>query len=277
MKNKQFTTQPKSKIRFSGMKLSVVLATYNEEANISGCLSSIKDIADELIIVDGESTDNTREIAKKFGAKVFIEENKPIFHINKQIALDKAIGEWILQLDADERIDKELKKAITQVINQPQSDINGYYLKRKNFFLGSWLKKGGQYPDPVIRLILRGKASFPQKSVHEQISVEGKLETLEGHLLHHTAPTFSRYLTNSNRYTSLTATELKRDKTKINLSSWVKYIFLKPVASFFNLYFRHKGILDGFPGFVFALFSSLHWPIAFMKYWELTNVGVTRR
>ena len=255
------------------MKLSVVLATHNEANNISDCLNSVKGLADELIVVDGESTDKTRKIARKLGARVYSTKNRPIFHTNKQMALDKAKNQWILQLDADERVDKQLKKAIKLVVKSKISpDANGYYLKRKNFFLGKWLRKGGQYPDPVIRLIRRGQAHFPQKSVHEQIKVRGKVATLDGHLLHYTSPTFSRYLQNSNRYTSLTASELKRKRIKLNIINWIYFLYFKPVIVFFSLYFRHKGFLDGFPGFVFALFSGLHWPTAFMKYWELENV-----
>ncbi len=259
------------------MPLSVVLATYNEEKNLANCLQAVKDIADEFIVVDGQSSDNTTEIAKKFKAKVFTVPNQPIFHINKQLALEKAKGDWILQLDADEIVDTELKQEIKKIINSPISAINysGYYLKRKNYFLGHWLKKGGQYPDPVIRLVRKGFARFPQKSVHEQIHVSGTVATLSGHLLHHTAPTFDRYLRNSNRYTSLTAEELKQKKVSFSLFNWVKYLIWKPKITFLNLYVRHKGFLDGFPGFVFAVFSGFHWATAYLKYWELIHVKKT--
>lgn len=256
------------------MKLSVVLATYNEEKNITACLKSCKSIADEIVVVDGESTDNTVVKAQKLGAKVYGVENRAMFHINKQIALQKATGDWILQLDADERVDEELRMSIRQVVKTNPKEA-GFYLKRKNFFLGHWLKKGGQYPDPVVRLVRRGHARFPQKTVHEQIVVKGSTATLEGHLLHYTAPTFDRYLTNANRYTSLTAQELKKRKVSLSLISWLNYVAIKPTTTFLMLYLRHKGFLDGFPGFVFALFSGFHWPIAFMKYWELMNVKKT--
>ena len=254
------------------MLLSIVLATHNEAANIADCINSIKDIADEIIVVDGESTDGTPQIASKLGATVYPAQHVALFHINKQIALKKATSDWILQLDADERPDPELKQSIKQVLDSKGVPFYGYYLKRKNFFLGRWLKKGGQYPDPVIRLVRNGHAHFPQKSVHEQIVVDGSFATLDGHLLHYTAPTFSRYLKNSNRYTSLTATELKNQKIKFTWFNWINYLIWKPLIMFVNLYIRHKGFIDGFPGFVFALFSGLHWSIAFMKYWEIVNV-----
>ncbi len=254
------------------MSLSVVLATFNEEKNLKSCLNAIKDLASEVIVVDGKSHDNTVKIAKSFKAKVFIRPNPPIFHINKQIALKKASHDWILQLDADEVVDQKLKDSIKQVLSS-NSQTNGYYLKRKNYFLGKWLKKGGQYPDPVIRLVKKGKASFPQKSVHEQIAVQGHVDTLDGHLLHYTAPTFARYLTNSNRYTSLTASELKKAGLKLNVFSWIKYMMLMPVFMFIKLYFRHLGILDGFEGFIFAFYSGLHYKTAYLKYWEMKNRG----
>ncbi len=253
--------------------LSVVLATYNEEKNLESCLTSIRGLADEIIVVDGSSTDRTRDIAKKFNARVFKVPNLPMFHTNKQLAVDKAKGDWILQLDADEVVDEELKESIRvlkgySLSEQGVSLKDGYYIPRKNFFLGRWLKKGGQYPDYLIRLFRRGQARFPQKSVHEQIVVDGPVGTLSGHLLHHTAPTFGRYLTNVNRYTALTATQLEQQHLPLSSLNLLNYCVLKPVITFGTLFWRHKGFVDGSPGFIFALFSGWHWPIAYLKYWE---------
>src|SRR5258708_7211388 len=140
------------------LTLSVVLATHNEEKNIVRCLESVKDLADEIIIVDGESTDKTVELAKKLGAKVISTTNKTNFHINKQMAMDAAKGDLVLQLDADEVIDKELYNFIFELkkSSDKESAINAWWLKRKNFFLGTFLRKGGQYPDPSIRLYRKG-------------------------------------------------------------------------------------------------------------------------
>lgn len=249
-------------------KLSVVLATYNESENIARCLRSIKDLADEIIVVDGSSTDNTREIARSLGARVIKTTNKPIFHINKQMAIDAAGGDWILQLDADEVVDDNLKHSINQIIKNG-SQHAAFYLNRKNYYLGTFLKKGGQYPDPVIRLFKRNQAWLPQKSVHEQYQVNGSVGTLKGHLLHYNAPTFKRYLTNSNRYTSLTAQEFKDQGVNLNFTNDLKYLILKPKFTFIKLYFRHRGYVDGFPGFVFALFSGLHHALSYMKLRDL--------
>lgn len=249
-------------------QLSVVLATYNEEENIKKCLDSIKDFADEIIVVDGESTDGTVDIAKKMGAKVILTTNKPMFHTNKQMAMDAATSDWVLQLDADEVADEELKKFIVKVLKEG-SEYSAFWIRRKNWFLGTFLKKGGQYPDPVIRLYKKGKAYLPQKNVHEQMIVDGNVGWAEGHLLHYNAPNFSRYITNANRYTTETAKQLKEKKVKLSLGNDFKYLVWKPEITFLKLFFRHKGFVDGFPGFVFALFSGLHHAIAYMKLGDL--------
>ncbi|MCX6816745.1 MAG: glycosyltransferase family 2 protein [Candidatus Beckwithbacteria bacterium] len=253
------------------ISLSVVLATYNEAANIKDCLLSVKTLADEIIIVDGSSQDKTREIAKTFSAKVFQVTNKPIFHINKQLAVDKASGKWILQLDADERVSPELAREIKKIINQPHPQFNGYYLPRKNFFLTRFLTKGGQYPDYIIRLFLNGKGSFPCETVHEQIIIDGPVGYLTNPIIHYSDRHFSRYLTRFNRYTSLAAAKLKQENFKPSLWLCFQYFIIKPKVWFFSTYFRHKGFVDGLPGFIFSLMSALRFPVIYLKFWELNH------
>lgn len=237
--------------------LSVALAVYNEEQNLAACLSSVKDIADEIVVVDGNSTDKTAEVAKSFGARVIPSDNPENFHINKQKALEACRGEWILQLDADEVVPPELKKEIKGVMYQV-SGVNGYYIPRKNYFLGHWLRKGGQYPDFVIRLVRRGKARFPQKSVHEQIEVDGEVGYLKNPMLHYTYKTRADYWRKADAYTSLTARTIPR-------YSFIQYLFVKPLITFLSLFLRHKGFMDGLVGFEFALYSALHYPWAYIK------------
>jgi glycosyltransferase involved in cell wall biosynthesis len=258
----------KSRYNFS---LSVVYAVHNEARLLGKSLASIKDIADELIVVDGESSDATVEIAKKAGARVISTTNKPIFHINKQMAMDEAKGDWVLQMDGDEEVDAEMKAHIIRILKAESLDglDSGYWLKRKNWFLGRFLTKGGQYPDPVIRFYQRGKAHLPMKSVHEQMEVDGSVGWLEGHLLHYNSPTFADYLRKANTYTTLTAMEWEKKNVELSPGRFVQYVLWKPVITFLMLYFRHKGFMDGFAGFVFALFSGLHFPLAYIKYWEM--------
>ncbi|HEX8923183.1 MAG TPA: glycosyltransferase family 2 protein, partial [Patescibacteria group bacterium] len=132
--------------------ISIALATYNEEENISRCLDAVSTFADEIIVVDGQSQDETVSLVKKYPqAKVISTTNKPIFHINKQMAIDACKSDWILQLDADEVVSSDLKKEIEKILSEKPSNIpeNGFWLNRKNYFLGSFLTKGGQYPDPT--------------------------------------------------------------------------------------------------------------------------------
>lgn len=283
------------------IKLSVVLATRNEEANIGRCLESVKGIADEIIVVDENSTDNTREIAQKLGAKVYLEPHHEIFHITKQKALEKARGEWILQLDADEAVTPKLAEEIKKVVHMTNDgllqkkiinprkrklfikhqalieardgqigkdtgEIVGFFIARENMFLGKPLIHAGVYPDGVIRLVKNGKARFPQKSVHEQMELDGEVAWLENDLLHFDSPTLKRYLARLNRYTDLQAEDLKQKKESKNIFTLCSYIFCKPTYTFFNLYFRHLGFMDGVQGFLWSFFSAAHFPVAYFKY-----------
>lgn len=253
---------------------SVVLATHNEALNLERCLSSVKDLADEIIVVDGESSDRTPNLAKQLGARVINTTNKVNFHINKQLAMDEAKGELILQLDADEVVDQDLHHFIAQLKQQLQADALpaqpvAWYLHRKNFLFNQWLSKGGQYPDPVIRLYRRGKARLPQANVHEQMQADGEVGTATGHLLHYSYPTFADYLSKFNTYTTFAATLLEAATQKtLQKPSVVKYFLYKPVTTFVSLYLRHRGYVDGMAGLVFALMSGLHHPFVYLKYWE---------
>lgn len=248
-------------------KLSVCLAVFNEEENLRTCLESVKNIAWEIIIVDGGSKDKTLDIAKEFNARTIETDNPPNFHINKNKAIDTATGDWILQLDADEVVSKELSKEIEEVVTKV--GIAGYWIPRRNFFLGRFLKKGGQYPDYTLRLYKNGLGRLPAKDVHEQAEVNGKVGYLKNDLLHLRDKTFSDYFLRFNRYTDIFSQQLKESKLKINPISFIDFVLIKSVVWFLKSYFRHRGYVDGFAGFVFALFSSLRFPVAYFKL--LTN------
>lgn len=244
--------------------LSVVLATYNEEGNLAECLSSAREIADEYVIVDGSSQDRTVEIAKSFNAKVKVTTNKPIFHINKQMAIDMATKDWVLQLDADERVSTELASEIKKAIESEK--YNGYWMPRKNWFLGRFLMKGGQYPDYTLRLYKKGKGRLPQKSVHEQAVVEGEAGYLKNPLIHIADPKFGRYIQRWDRYVDLIVRELKEKRIGYNPVYALKYLLLLPIWWFLLTYIRHKGFMDSWQGFVFSFFSSIRFPVAYIRY-----------
>jgi glycosyltransferase involved in cell wall biosynthesis len=252
------------------MKLSLCIAVFNEENNIHYPMDSALDLVDEVIIVDGGSTDKTSEIARSYGKKVKIitSSNPKMFHINKQKAIEVATGDWVLQLDADEELSPELKQEIRAVILSSTKDlakrnIVAYWLPRKNWFLNRFLMKGGQYPDYTIRLYKNGVAKFPRRDVHENVEINGIIGYLKNPLLHYADPDFSRYLMRWNRYTTLEVERMPKD-TKLN---FFNYFIWKPKITFLMMYFRHKGFMDGFPGFVFALFSSLRFMVIYVKWW----------
>lgn len=256
--------------------LSVTLATYNESKNIVRCLKAIEDIAQEIIVVDGQSQDNTVSLVKKFkNAKVISTANKPMFHLNKQMGIAACKGDWILQLDADEVVTPSLKNEILSLLQKnPESVVeNGFWIPRKNYFLGRFLTKGGQYPDPTIRLYKNGKGRLPCKDVHEQACVDGQVGFLKNDFEHYADTSFSLYLLRANRYTTLLAQELKEKNVKVNLLSGINYYVIKPCWWFFKTYFRHRGYVDGFPGFVFSYYSALRFPIAYTKYYELMKTN----
>lgn len=246
------------------MRLSVVLATYNEEENLSACLDSVFKWCDEIVIVDGSSTDKTVAIAKKYRVRVYIHDNPPIFHINKQKAINYASGEWILQLDADERVTPELKKEIDWAIKK--AGVNGYWIPRKNYFLGRFLMKGGVYPDYTLRLYRKGKGYLPAKDVHEQTVVSGNIGYLHASLIHMADTSLKRYLYRYNRYTDLIAQELIKKHEKFSVSLLINYVFIQPVSWFLSTFLRHKAFLDSWQGFVFSFFSALRFPVAYYKF-----------
>ena len=245
-------------------KLSVVLATYNEEENIEECLKSVKDIADEICIVDGTSDDKTVSIAKKYTSKIIVTDNPQIFHINKQKAIDMASNDWILQLDADERVSADLAAEIKEIIKSNPRE-NGYWIPRKNWFLGRFLMKGGQYPDYTLRLYRTGQGRLPMKDVHEQAIVDGSVGYLKHPLIHIADPKFNRYLKRFNRYTSLMAVQIQKDKNLKNPLIFFRYLIFYPLKWFMLTYLRHKGFMDGWQGFVFSLFSALRFPVSYIK------------
>src|SRR5246127_1492716 len=193
------------------MQLSVVIVTFNEEANLARTLESVKPlVADgkgEIIIVDSGSTDRTVEIAVSFGAKVFVEEWKG-YAVQKNSAIDKATGDWILSLDADEEVGDVARNFILLILSGSHDVLNrsaGFWFSRKNYFLGRWIRHGGFYPDRKLRLFRRGQGRFADRPVHEGGQVNGSPGTLSHALLHRAYPTLEGYISHMNRYSSLGA------------------------------------------------------------------------
>lgn len=244
------------------MNLSVALAVYNEEKKIERTLKSIFGWAQEIVVVDGFSIDKTKNICQKYTDKIFQKNNELMFHKNKNFAIEQCVGNWILFLDADEVVTNDLKREIEEAM---QKDIfAGYDFPRKNFFLGRFLTKGGQYPDSRIRLFKKGKGYWPCKSVHEQMEIKGQVGHLKSDLLHYSYEDLSEYWRKAKTYTDLTADELKAQRKNLAFF-FFPYVIWQPLTTFFKIYFRHKGFIDSWQGFLFAFFSGLHFPIAYFK------------
>ena len=246
--------------------LSVILITLNEEENIVPCLESVR-WADEIIVVDSQSTDRTAELARRFTEKIIISEWRGFSH-NKKLALAQATCEWVLWIDADERVTPELRQEIQAVIaRNPLQD--GFEIARKAYFLGRWIKHCGWYPGYVLRLFRRLKARFNDNLVHEGLELDGPRGRLKHALLHFTDNTLDHYLWKFNRYTSLAATELAQKKRKSGFLT----IFFRSLHAFVKMYVFKLGFLDGVQGLILCLLSANYVAMKYAKLWEIENIS----
>ena len=262
----RFTSTPKMPL------LSVAIITHNEEANLARTLASVS-WADEIIVVDSGSTDRTAEIARSFNARV-IEHMWTGFAAQKNFALSQCTGEWVLSLDADEELTTELQFQMQSLLmSKPAADA--FYLKRRNLFLGRWIKHGGFYPDPKLRLFRRTAANFvrtPQfeeRPVHETIVFDGISATLDYDLIHHAYPTLTTYIEHMDRYSSLGADLLvSRGRTSRSTLSFAFNVWLIPQLTFIWNYFFRLGFLDGREGLLLHLYHAIYTSWKYAKAWE---------
>lgn len=302
------------------MQLSVVIITFNEEVNIGRTLASVQPlVADgkgEIIVVDSGSTDRTVEIAKSYGTKVFVEQWKG-YAAQKNSAIDKATGDWILSLDADESLDMEAagtigllrskpdgftrterenltrslggdsldtaetvmayEEAFDSIPEEPAEKIplalSGYWFRRKNYFLGRWIRHGGFWPDRKLRLFRRGYGRFENRAVHETVKIDGyTAKVRHGALLHHSYPTLCDYIEHMNRYSSLGA-EMVVVKGKVRFS--FVNIVLRPLFTFMYNYIFRLGFLDGREGLLLHLYHAVYVSWKYAKAWELSRQKTT--
>jgi glycosyltransferase involved in cell wall biosynthesis len=279
------------------VNLSVVIITHNEEASLGRTLESVQPLVSngkgEIIVVDSGSTDRTVEVAKSFAARVFIEEWKG-YAAQKNSAIDKAIGDWVLSLDADEEVDRDLQQALGDTVEGLErvaarrqanahdltvedASINttldcgfsGLWVPRKNQFLGRWLRHGGFWPDPKLRFFRRGSGRFEDRAVHEDVRLDGKTGQIRyGSLIHHSYPRLSDYIEHMNRYSSLGA-EMVVAKGKVRFS--VINIVVRPLATFVYNYLLRLGFLDGREGLLLHLYHAAYVSWKYAKAWELSR------
>jgi glycosyltransferase involved in cell wall biosynthesis len=222
--------------------VSVVLITLNAAAQIEPCLQSVA-FAQEIVVVDSGSTDATREIALKYGARVVSQEWLG-FGRQKQLAVELASHDWVLCLDADERVSETLRASIVDTLRQPAT--SAYRMARCNRFMGRFLRHGEGYPDWNLRLFDRRHAAWSTDAVHEKVMTDSPVATLTGDLLHESAENLATYLEKQNRYTTVQAQTMLRAGRRAH----VGHLILSPVFRFIRFYFLRLGMLDGVPGLV---------------------------
>ena len=268
------------------MTLSVVIITHNEEVNVGRTLASVQTlVADgkgEIIVVDSGSTDRTVEIAKSLGAKVFVEEWKG-FAAQKNSAIDKATGDWILSLDADEEVSSGMRDFLLLALFGSKADEfakfqGGILFGRRNHFLGRWIRHGGFYPDVKLRLFRPGSGRFEARLVHEDIQLKPGLPTYAPSptlnrgepidIIHHSYPTLSDYIEHMNRYSSLGA---EMTVASGHHGFAVIDIVVRPLATFLYNYFFRLGFLDGREGLLLHLNHAVYVSWKFAKVWELSR------
>ena len=247
------------------MRLSVLVLSKNESTNIEACLNSVE-WADEIVVVDTGSTDDTVSKAKAFTQKVFVTEWKG-FAGTKNWGLQKVTGDWVLWLDADERVTPELAEEIQLVLKNAAYD--GYQIPRKANFLGHWIRHSGWYPGYVLRLIKKDLAQFVDTRVHEGLEEPARVGKLKNPLLHFTDPTLEHYFTKFNRYTTLAALDLKDRGRRFHLYD----LLFRPAFLFIKMYIFKAGFLDGFAGFLLATLSGFYVLVKYAKLWELLRNG----
>lgn len=249
------------------LKISSIIIAKNEAHNIARCIESQLGIIDEIIVVvDSNSTDNTFQLASSYkDVKCEIAEWKG-YSGSKKYAVSKTSNDWILWIDADEELTKELKSELLEFkISEPKH--NAYNIARRAFFLGKWIKHSDWYPSYVARLFNKKYSDFNEKNVHENLTVNGTIGTLKNDLNHYTDPTLDHYFVKFNSYTSLAASELNKSGKKSSLLD----ILIRPPFLFIKMYIFKRGFLDGLHGFILAVLSSAYVFTKYVKLWELNN------
>jgi glycosyltransferase involved in cell wall biosynthesis len=237
-------------------KLTVTLITLNAARQLEACLASVRDWADEIVVLDSGSTDGTVELAESFGARIIVQPWLG-FGPQKNAAVEAASNDWVLCLDADERVSPPLAQAIRGLGAEPT--FRAYRFARANRFMGRTLRHGEGYPDWSLRLFHRKVARWSDDTVHEKVITHADVGTLAGDLMHESAESLSTYLTKQNRYTDLQAEALAASTEAIG----AKQVVLAPLVRFFKFYVVKQGFRDGLPGFVHIAIGCMN---TLMKY-----------
>lgn len=246
--------------------VSVVTVAKDEERNISDALESVKDFED-IVVVDAFSTDSTVEICKRYPVRIFQQEWQG-YARQKQRAIDYANKQWVLLLDADERVSPELKQEISVIVSN-QNPNHGFYIPRKNFFLGKWIKHSGWWPDYTIRLFRKDSAYIEEREVHEKVVVKGQTGYLKNPLEHYTYRSISEYIKKMDNYSTLAAREILSKNPQPSMTSLFLRMTIRPIFTFFRMFILKQGFRDGIHGFILAMLYSFYTFLKYLKAWEM--------
>jgi len=245
--------------------ITAVIITKNEEKNIQRCLDSLKTVADEIIVVDSHSTDNTVALCQQAGAKVIV-QNWLGYGPQKNLGNNAAKNDYILSIDADEALDKQLTQAL---LEEKSKGLQGIYqISRFNYYYGKFIRHGSDYPDKKIRLFNRANTHWDEKDVHETLVLgpNQKITVLKGHLLHYTYYRVEEHILKINYYTTLAA----QDYIKRGKKASIFKIVMSPLSTFIQSYILKRGFLDGMHGFILAIMHAYAAFARYVKLWELS-------
>ena len=252
-------------------KLSVVVLTKNEEKYIAACLDTVT-WADEIIVVDDNSTDRTAEIAGRYKAKVAARALGGDFSAQRNFGNERASSDWILQMDADERVTPDLKAAIEKILTEG-SDKAAFRFGRANNFCGKFMKYGGADTHRPLRLFRRGKARFSGDTIHEKLAVDGSVGDLDAVIEHYHFPDINHYIETQNFYTELEAKAMAKAGPLIPKKKLKQEMSTGVLKLFFKLYIKKQGYKDGTLGLIFAVLSAWRRFLIYAKYWELNRAA----
>jgi len=253
-------------IDMANARLTAIVPTFNEESNIKDCLERLM-FADEILVVDSESSDRTLEIARGFNARI-IQREYSCSASQKNWAIPQAKYDWILLCDADERVTDELRREVEGVLGG-QAECVGYSVPRENFFLGKRIRHCGWSPerDRNVRLFMRDRCSYEEKEVHADVICDGCIGRLNAPLLHYSYRTFEQYIAKMNRYTTWAAKDLVAAERHVS----VLELMFRPPMTFVKMFFFQAGFLDGLHGLILCLASSFYTFTKYLKAWLLSR------
>lgn len=246
--------------------ISIVISAFNEGKKLDRTLGAVS-WADEIIVVDNESTDNTKEIAAKYTKKIYSRQNDLMLNRNKNFGFGEATSDWILNLDADEVVTPALRKEIQDTLKKNDAQFDGYWMPRKNIIFGKWISHGFWWPDKQLRLFRRGKGKFPGRFIHEHIKIEGASKELQEPYFHYNYETISQYVNKLERCTTSEAAEYAAGGYTFSWYDAVRF----PTSDFLKVYFAQGAYKDGLHGLVLSILQAFYSFVIFVKLWEMRH------